>query len=417
MEQCALRFGDCFTLKLLNNPTIVLVRDPRTIKAVFTGNASVLHAGETARILEPLLGRHSLLLLDGTRHLRERRLMLPPFHGARMKTYADVMRHAAQRMTDQWLDGHEVNLQAEFQQLTLDIIMRTVFGIEEAELLHDLGEQLTSVLSFADNAPALIPILPGGKKARRALENQVAKADALLLDEITRRRRTKGGCEGSDVMSMLMSAVDEHGRQLGDDELRDQLMTLLVAGHETTASALGWTIECLLSNQHTLERLRAELQTKPGQPPTEDMFENAYLDAVIRESLRLRPIIPLVARRLQVPMTLHGYELPAGVAVGLSIYLTQRHPKIYERPEEFVPERFLETRPDPYAWLPFGGGVRRCLGQAFAMYEMKIVLATVLTQVGLNLAPGNSAQMARRAITFSPSGGPRVLVERIARAA
>ncbi len=410
MEQCTRTYGDCFTLKLLNNPTIVVVSHPATVKAIFTGDSAVLHAGEAAAILEPLVGDHSLLLLDGDRHLRERRLMLPPFHGARMKTYAEEMRIAMEREMAEWQSQDVIHLQKRFQQVTLEIILRTVFGVHELERMRQLGEELTRTLTMGASGLAWTSLLPGGRRMRTLFERQLETADQLIFEEIARRRAEN--VRTDDVMSLLMSAVDDQGESLSDQALRDQLMTLLVAGHETTATALSWTVHCLLSRRHTYDRLVAEIDRVVGDEAVTDthLEQLPYLDAVVKESLRLRPVVPMVGRRLQLPMTVHGYDLPAGIAVGLNIYLTQRRADIYDEPNLFKPERFVDKRPDPYAWLPFGGGIRRCLGMAFALYEMKIVLASVLAHWDLHLLPGTSNRTWRRAITFIPAGGPKVRI-------
>lgn len=413
LEDCRRRYGDFFSLRLLDVGPITVLAHPDPIRRLFTLDPSLFSAGEAARILSPLLGEQSVLVLDGPRHLRQRRLMLPPFHGERMKAYATAMREATDEVVDRWPIGEPVSVRPGFQHITLQVILETVFGVDRGRMA-DLGEQLTRILDFGtDPKVVLVAQFFFGPARRRRLEHfaeQRALADRMIYDEIERRRR-EGHGERADVMSLLMSATDEDGQPMSDEELRDQLMTLLAAGHETTATSLAWTVERLLSHRDVYDRLCDELARVVGTDPVTDehLGELVYLDAVVKESLRLRPVVPMVARRLHVPMMVHGFELPANTVVCPNIYLTQRNPEIYSEPERFLPERFVGTKPNPYAWFPFGGSIRRCIGMAFAVYEMKIVLAAMLSRVNLGLARGTSARMARRGITFAPADGPYVV--------
>lgn len=414
LEENIRRYGDYFRFRLLMGGTAVVTRDPEAIRTVFTASGEVLRAGEAgAQILRPLVGDSSVLVLDGAAHLRQRRLMLPSFHGERMKAYAEAMRDSTAEVVAGWPRGEPFPVHPSMQQITLQVIVRTVFGVDEHARMTALGDQLTRVLETGSRPNflgALLPMRRVGPFAEFLREK--ALADAMIYDEIRRRRELGDAAQRSDVLSLLLQARDDDDQPMTDEEVRDELVTLLVAGHETTATSLAWTLERMLSHRAVWERARAEVASVLGGEPVTDerVGKLVWLDAVIKESLRLRPIIPMVARRLVVPMSFGGFDLPAGTVIAPSIYLTQRRPDVYPQPDRFMPERFLGVKPDPYTWLPFGGGIRRCLGMAFALYEMKIVLATLLQRVDLELAPGASDRMARRSITFAPADGARVVV-------
>jgi len=414
MEELSAKYGDCFTIKIVQAGPVVCVSHPETIRQIFAGAPAVFHAGQAAQILAPLLGKHSVLLLDGKPHMRQRKLMLPSFHGERMKAYADAMAQITRDVMNTWPADGEFTLQPHTQQITLNVILKTVFGIEEADRMRRLGDQLTAIIDLGTSSPrAMLSIIPAlGMGLRAKFAREVRKADKMIYEEIERRRQQGNHEHRTDVLSLLLSATDEQGESMSDLELRDELVTLLVAGHETTATSLAWTFERVLSNRAVYDRLKSELAEVVGDAPVTDahIAKLPYLDATVRESLRLRPIIPMVARQLQVPVTIRGFALPAGVVVAPNIYLTHRRPDLYPEPEQFKPERFLDFKPKPYTWLPFGGGVRRCLGMAFAMYEMKVVMATILSRADLSLASASSDRMARRGITFSPSDGSRVVI-------
>jgi cytochrome P450 len=423
LEECAARYGDIFTLRIRNPGgalRTVMVSHPEAIKQIFTARAEVFHAGEAARpVIGDFVGAHSVLTLDGTEHMRQRKLMLPPFHGERMEAYAVTMRDVARASIATWPRGEPFALHPHMQDITLEIILRTVFGIDDADRMHRLGGQLKRIMNLGTTPFALLPLARvnlGRYSPRARFDRMRAAADASLYEEIDRRRASPNGAHRTDVLALLMSAIHEDGQPMTNLELRDEMMTLMAAGHETTATALAWTFERVLSHRAVHERLRAELRDVVGAGPIapEHLPQLEYLDATIKEALRLRPVIPNVARIVKIPITLRGYELPVGTLITPSIYLTHRNPEIYPEPARFRPERFLGVKPDPYAWLPFGGGIRRCLGMAFALYEMRIVMATVLLETDLGLARGTTGRMARRGITFAPRDG--VQVEQIAAA-
>ena len=404
------RYGDLFTLRFVFGP-VIFTADPHAIKQIFRGDPDVFHAGEAnATPLEPLMGRNSVLLLDGPEHLRQRKLMLPSFHGERMQGYGALMEEIAAREIERWPVGEPFGLRPHTQAITLEIIMRTVFGIQDAERLARLGERLGAMLDIGMQSRALaaIAIPPVRKTIGRGLWNRFLKlraaADAEIYDEIARRRRVTDIAERDDVLSILLQAHDEDGRPMTDNELRDELMTLLVAGHETTATSLAWAFDLLLRHPAELGRLMAEVESGNGSD---------YLDAVIKETLRIRPVVPGVVRILKAPVELNGFELPAGVRVAPNIYLTHRRPDIYPEPERFRPERFLDGGADTYTWIPFGGGIRRCLGASFALYEMKVVIPAILRRVQLRAAAAEPERIRRRAVTFVPEHDASVVVERV----
>jgi cytochrome P450 len=416
IARCRARYGDVWTLRLPGVDPFVMFSDPDAIKEIFTGPTDKLFAGEVNVVLEPIVGFRSLLTLDGAKHMSQRRLLLPPFHGQRMRAYGEIMRDATLRSMESWPRGEAFRLHERTQAITLDVILRAVFGLAEGARMNALREAVTRLLDRSANPVLLIrplqvdlgPLSIGGQ-LRRMLE----AVDALLYAEIRERRAAKiTGRE--DILSMLLEARHEDGSAMSEAELRDELMTLLVAGHETTATSLAWTFHRLTMSQGALERAVAEVDGAFGEGGTIDpdgVRELVWIDAVIKETLRLNPVIPLVGRRLQAPMRIGGWDLPAGVIAAPAIYGTHRNPKLWPDPERFDPTRFLDTKPSPYAFFPFGGGVRRCIGMAFAMYEMQVVIATVLSRLHVRAAPGYEARLVRRAITFTPSEGMPIIVE------
>jgi cytochrome P450 len=417
MEECRRRYGDAFTLRFPGYAPLVFLSDPAAVRDVFAGSPDDLRAGEANRVLEPLVGPSSLLLLDGARHKRERRLLMPSFHGERMQLYGEVMQAVADRVIDAWPAGRPFPVHIETQRITLDVILRTVFGLDEGAALERLRDRLAELLALGAASPLLmiswLQVDLGPLTSWRRLMRLGAEVDAILHAELARRRAA--GRDGrEDVLALLLEARDEDGRPMTDAELRDELITLLVAGHETTATTLAWVLHRILTHPEVRERLRAELARVGGGGAVAPgrVGELEYLDATIKETQRLMPIIPLVGRRLARPMRIGALALPAGVVAAPCIYLTHRRPEVWPDPERFAPERFLERRPSPWEFFPFGGGVRHCLGAAFATYEMKVVLARILARVELGAAPGYRARVVRRGISFAPSAGMPVVVER-----
>jgi cytochrome P450 len=405
MEELHRRHGDMFTVKIANEGDWVFLAHPDAVKQVFTGDPRLLHAGEANRILLPLLGHHSVLLLDDEAHLRQRKLMLPPFHGERMRRYQEVMGEAAREEIERWPLGEPYAVRDATQRITLEVIMRTVFGVQDERRRARLMELLGHVLEWGGDPKrmAMLAVLgPDNAASSRMFRGVRGPADELIYQEISERRRASDLHERDDVLSMLLGARHDDGSPMSDQELRDELMTLLVAGHETTASSLAWAVERLVRHPQALERLREEAQAGGSE----------YADAVCKETLRLRPILSLVVRRLKEDMEIGGRLLPAGATVAPCIYLVHRRPDIYPEPLAFRPERFLEAAAGTYTWFPFGGGVRRCLGASFALIEMRIVLQELVTGLDLRAADPQPERFVRRAITNAPRRGGEVVAKR-----
>lgn len=412
LERCRDRYGNVFTIRFNTGRTSVIAADPAIAKEVFQASPDDLHAGAGNVILKPILGPRSVLLLDGPEHLRQRRLMLPPFHGERMRAYGAAMAEIADRHIDRFPVGTPFPVHPTMQAITLEIILRTVFGVAEGARGERLADALKRLLNSTDHPLRLVGLQfddstrPRPRSPWGRVYALLRPADELIYEVIrTHRGDHATPEERDDILSLLMSARDEDGAELTDAELRDELMTLLVAGHETTATALAWTLERLVRHPDVLERARAEALDGGHE----------YLDAVIRETLRLRPVVPGVVRMLQRPMTIGGIDLPAGVIIAPSIYLIHRRPDIYPDPHAFKPERFLgERTPGTYEWLPFGGGIRRCLGASFALYEMRIVLSAILRRATLESTSEAAEKVRRRFVTYTPGRGGRIRVRKLA---
>jgi cytochrome P450 len=397
MERCQAEYGDLFTLRL-GPARVVMMSDPAHVRQVFQGNPTTLRMGDINGLFRAILGSHGLLLADGAEHMRQRKLMLPPFHGDRMRSYGRTMEEIAEREVSSWPVSEPFQLLPRIQSITVDVILRTVFGQADERLRALTVELLHRCQSYSTMLPQLRRRLAGHSPWAK-LMSCLAKVDQLLYQEIAHRRAA--GIRGDDVLSMLLDAVDHDGNGMTDEELRDELLTLLIAGHETTASALAFCFERLLRHPDVVERLIDELSWGG-----ED-----YMNAVIKETLRLRPVLPIVARKTTEPFELGERLLPTGSVLMPSVYLVHRHPAYWDDAEAFRPERFLGRQPDTYAWIPFGGSVRRCLGASFAQFEMRTVLRTVLSRVVLAAQPQDE-RIVRRSFTFAPASGAEVVVVR-----
>ncbi|HEX3362171.1 MAG TPA: cytochrome P450, partial [Solirubrobacterales bacterium] len=397
------RLGPMFTLEIAYEGKWIVLSDPELIKQVFTGDPKVFHAGEGNEILRPLLGEFSLLTLDEGAHMSQRKLLLPSFHGRRMAGYEETMREIAAREIESWPTGVSYPLRPRMQAMTLDIILATVFGIQSGERLAPLREALRAFLDMLTDPRFIVPMLaisPARIRSFPPFRRRVDRVAALIGREIGDRRDAADLDERDDILSLLVAARHEDGSPMSDAEIHDELLTLLVAGHETTATALSWAVERLIRHPDKIGRLRDEVA----------VGEDTYLTATIQETLRLRPVIVAVLRRLTEPVALGGYELPAGVTVVPSIHLVHRDPTIYPEPDRFRPERFLETPPGTYTWIPFGGGVRRCLGASFAQQEMAIVLEELVARRVIEPADPAPERNMRRAITETPRRNTEVVL-------
>ncbi len=404
MDECRERIGNSFSLRFLGfERPMVLISDPAAIKALYTERENGLPPGRNI-VLEPILGSQSLLLQEGAEHLARRRLMLPPFHGERMRSYEAVLDEIVAAEVDSWPLHAEFPIHTRMQAVTLEAILRVVFGVADGPRLERLRTMLSTVLTeTASPRSQLIALATRrfrGGNAFARFEGQLKEVDDLLFAEIAEHRTRPDLAEREDILSMLMLAEFEDGGTMSDKELRDQLMTLLLAGHETTATALAWTFDLLLRHPEPLGRLRDSLAAG----------EEEYLRATISESLRLRPVIPLAGRRLARELAVDGLTLPVGTDVTPAIWLAHTRADLYPDPFAFQPERFLGDGPESYAWIPFGGGIRRCIGAAFAEFEMRIVLREVLTRCDLHKASPLPERTGRRNITLSPKDGTPVVV-------
>jgi cytochrome P450 family 135 len=405
VERGRRRYGDVVTFRTLFDPGFVMVFDPELVKEVFRGPPDQLRAGEANAVLGPVVGEKSVLLLDGPEHIRQRKLLLSPFHGERMRKYEEVMREAADRVIDGWPLDEELTLLPSMQVLTLEVIARAVFGVDEGGRRRELIKRIRQMIDpvGANRMGLILLVLSGQRQGRRveAFEERRRHVDEVIYEEIARRREEPDLEEREDVLSMLLLARDEDGEPMTDLELRDELVTLLVAGHETTATALAWAFELLMRNPRVMEKAREG--------------DDKYLDAVVKETLRFRPVISGIGRKVrEEPFELNGHVIPPGTEINPSIAGIHRRADRYPEASAFRPERFLgEDGPDGYTWIPFGGGTRRCLGASFAMFEMRTVIKRVLERAELEPAGTRPEKGVRRGITFVPSRGVRaVLTER-----
>jgi cytochrome P450 len=400
---CRRRYGDIFTLRTLAIGDVVALADPAVVKEVFAADREVFRAGEANAVMGPLVGRHSLLLLDGERHLHQRRMMLPPFHGEAVRGYEQLIEEIAAAEIERWPVGKELALRPYMQAIALEVILRAVIGVRDPQRLERLRRQLPRLLSVSLTTMWALWARP--KLADNPLVCRLsalryrAEVDRLLYEEIAAHRADPGGRE--DILASLISARDEHGRLLSDVELRDQIITLLLAGHETTATALAWCLERLLRHPACMERLRSELS---------EGGDGSYLEAVVNETLRVRPVLDAVWRKLGADAEVAGYSLPGGTTVMPSIVLVQSG-SAFAHADEFRPERMLEGSPPPYTLIPFGGGPRRCIGASFAMLEIKTILRVVLESLELRADRPREERTRVRNITLVPARGARAIVD------
>lgn len=407
MEHWRGQLGETFQASIAGPGELIFVSDPDSLKRLFGADRVNTIAPGRNIILRPLLGPGSLLLQEGDEHLRRRKLMLPPFHGERMRAYEEVIVEATERAVAGWPVGERFALHPSMQAITLEVILRAVFGVEDDERRRELSEALVWVLGATASPRAvgfLVPALQRVPPYRQVAE-RAERIDELLAAEIGERRRDANLDDRDDILSMLVQARFDDGSEMGDAELRDQLMTLLLAGHETTATALAWTFDLLFHRPDAYARLGDEVRSG----------EREYLDAVIEESLRIRPVVPFTGRELLEPSSLGGYELQVGDIVMAGIYLTHTRPDLYPDPQAFRPERYLDGDTETYSWIPFGGGTRRCIGAAFAQFEMRVALETILRSCELSPGSDRPERPVRRNVTMSPAAGtPAVLERRLA---
>jgi cytochrome P450 len=401
------RYGSVFRTSDATVGELFHIAERDLIEEIFRWKPAQYSVGEPRQVMEPVTGPSSILLLDADRHMRMRKLMLPPFHGEAIAHYGELIEQITNREIDTWRAGEAIRTRTVAQRITMEVIIRAVFGITELERIAELQRVLPRLSS---PNPLLVlaqkdlgPRSPWGRFVR--LRDHV---DRLVYEQIQHRRNDPDRETHKDILTVLLAARDEAGAPLSDRELRDELITILLAGHETTATSIGWAFERLLRTPAALDRLRDELDAaKSGD----------YLDALIKETLRVRPVVPEVFRATTEPTELGGYLFAPGAQLAASIFLVQRDPKLYPPdPDVFRPERFLDGAPEPYSWVPFGGGVRRCLGAAFATLEMRVVISTIVARTRLR-APRAGGESARfRGVTVLPSRGGEAVVEHVAQA-
>jgi cytochrome P450 len=407
LNRCRQRYGDVFTLRMPATEPMVFLGDPDLVRAVWTRD-KVNGLPEGRRVtLQPVLGPRSVLLQEGAEHLRRRRLMLPPFHGERMRRYGELMDAMTLRDVERWPLGEPFALMPRMQSITRDVILRAVFGTRAGDREDALRRRIDDVLVRTTRAPTQLAVLAAEAAglSHTPFHRAVRRMDEVLYAEIRDRQAATDLDDRDDILSMLIAARDEDGAPLDAGELRDQLVTLLLAGHETTATSLAWAFDALFRNPEVRARLEASLAAG-----------DEYLDAVVDETLRIRPTVPDVGRRLGEPLALgDGMELEPGTAVFASVHLLHEREDLFPEPHAFRPERFLgDERPSTYAWIPFGGGMRRCLGAAFAQYEMRRVLRTILEHTDLRPATDRPEPPERRPVTVVPRHGtPAVLRRRV----
>jgi cytochrome P450 len=399
LESCRRRFGDAFSVTFLGFQTpMVMLSDPEAIRALYTNPRHRLPPGRTLT-LQPIMGSRSLLLLEGREHLARRKLMLPPLHGERMRAYEATVREAVAQEVDGWPTAQPFALHPRMQAVTLEVILRAVFGVTDPARRDRLAERLGRLLADTASSGLQFSVLLsrrlGGPDPLARLQALRREIDTMLTAEIAERR----GDPREDILSLLVTARFEDGEPMDEAEIRDQLMTLLLAGHETTATGLAWTFDLLLRHPPVLERLTAAV----------DGGDEPYVRAVVSESLRLRPVVPLAGRRLSEELRVDGHVLPPDTDVTPAIWLAHTRADRYPEPYAFRPERFLDGAPSTYAWLPFGGGVRRCIGAAFAEMEMRVALGEILRRRTLRPASASAERVARRNVTFSPAHGTRAI--------
>jgi len=419
MEQARRRYGKVFLARLGPEHNVVFLSDPALAEAVLTGDSDLLRTGDINGIFRRIIGPNSILLQDGEEHMRRRRLLLPAFHGASLRRFESAMERAAEDEIATWPVGRPFSALPRIHRISTEVVMRAIFGDRDEDAPEAVREVLPRFLELCRTPAVFIPWLRRELRGRSPwgrLLSSIRELDEVLLEQIRRRRmieeldtrperfrqrRTSDDLDSRpDLLSQLVLARDEEGEGLSDGEIRDELVTLLVAGHETTSGAIAFAIEQIVQHPRVLDRLEAAISGR----------EEPYLDAVVKESLRRRPVLPIVGRKLTARARLGDYVLPEGTVLMPCVYLMHHEPDIYPNPDEFDPERFLSGSVGTYSWIPFGGGIRRCAGAAFATLEMKVVLRTVFGRLSVRAAAGPESPV-RRSVSLAPRRGAEIIVE------
>ncbi|MEO1433139.1 MAG: cytochrome P450 [Cyanobacteria bacterium J06633_8] len=412
MEKSAKAYGDTFKLFLVGDNPSVFVNHPQAIKEIFTASPDKFDCGRGNQIIASLLGEQSLVLLDGSQHQRQRKLLTPPFHGDRMKSYGDLICKITEQVISDWKIGEPFEVRTSMQEISLRVILQAVFGLNEGERYNEIKQLIGSILDISGSPLramlVFVPLLqkdlgawsPWGKFLR-----QQKRLDDLLYAEI-QERRDNPDTSREDILSLMMAARDEQGQPMTNQEIRDELMTLLVAGHETTASSLTWAFYWIHHLPEVKEKLLAELDKVDTSDDLNLIAKLPYLNGVCAETLRIYPIALIAFPRInKAPIKIMDCEYPAETWLTPCIYLIHHREDLYPEPKQFKPERFIEKQYSPYEYLPFGGGNRRCIGMAFALFEMKLVLTTVLQKLELAIVNNQEVKPTRRGGTLAPSGG------------
>ncbi len=406
MDRCAARYGEIFTLRVRRSRPWVFLTDPDQVKQVFTTEPQLMRAGagEANPLLGPLLGSRSVMLQDEPAHMTDRKRILPSFHGQRMHDYGEMMADVARREIEHWPLGEPFELWPRMQAISLEVVMRATFGDVEGERLEQLRRRMVDLTNWVNGPRRLALLAAVGERSMTANPNFRAvmrPVEELVLEELRMRRDAPDRDERDDILAMLERTRGEDGAPMDAKKMRDELVTFLSDG--PTATSLAWAFERLLRHPEKLERLRAEVLAGEGEE---------YVDAIVKETLRLCPAVPVVMRRLTQPMQLGRYTIPADTIVAPCVYLMHRRADLYPQPRAFQPERFLGEGAGTYTWIPFGGGVRRCVAVVFAQLEMKRVIQTVLSEVDLRPAASRSEGAARSSVSFAPDGGATVIATR-----
>jgi cytochrome P450 family 110 len=411
LHKCDRECGDTFSVKVFDGA--IFTSNPQAIQQILTSDTKQLSApGSRNQILKPFLGNRGVILLDGKEHRQRRQLLMPAFHGDKIRSYADLIQQITQDLVGQWQVGENINIREQMQSISLSVILQTVFGLYQGERYDRIRQKLIEVISLIESPlnssflflPMLQQDLGAWSPWGKFLRNR-AELDKLIYQEITERRQNHQS-DRTDILTLLIGSQDAEGNGMSDVELRDELMTLLFAGHETTATALAWAIYWINYLPEVKEKLLAEITTLDTAADSITISRLPYLNAVCSETLRIYPVGMLTFPRIvNESFSLQGYDLEPGTMVSGCIYLTHHREDLYPEPHLFKPERFLERQFSPYEYFPFGGGIRRCIGMALAQLELKLVLVEVLKNCQLNLTDKLPIQPTRRGVTLGPNGG------------
>ncbi|MEL7037125.1 MAG: cytochrome P450 [Cyanobacteria bacterium J06592_8] len=417
LEECVERYGDIFTLKLVGFPPLIFVAHPEGIQKIFSGDGKYFDAGRTNAVARPILGNRSIILMDGDRHKRERKLLMPPFHGEKVKSYAESICNITESVASQWEINKPFIAREAMQEITLKVIIQTVFGFNQGEKYTQLSKLLAEWLNITasplKSSFIFLKFLQVDLGVLSPWGNFVRTRQKIydLLQAEIEDRRAHSEKRGSDILSLMLEVTDEDGQPMSDEQLKDELMTLLVAGHETTATSLAWAFYWLEMLPEVKEKLYQEVTSLGENPDPLAISRLPYLTAVCQETLRLYPIVPIAfARVSKQDLEIMGRHFPSGTTFVPSIYSTHHREDLYPNSKQFQPERFLERQYSPYEFLPFGGGTRLCLGYALAMLEMKLVIASIVSKYNLALADCKPIKPIRRGGTLTPSGGVPLVV-------